>query len=268
MPYNKDEWQLPAPYGASGWCSLVVTTLAALFFFLSSFTCWFTVSEASDLKIYVGYWKREQVQVAEASALAGENKHYCVSWDSSTKDTLFDAPWKFAKAVTVFGSMVCIVVFLATIITIFLEIKNGPLFSCLVCTNILMAILSMLLLSGLGSDVCEVENCRLGPGGVLAILDSLLWAGSAVMAYRLKILSDAPVASQDDEEDRKPRTKPKARVSSKKASRNTDAVDHSISETENDDAATNRQTIKTPKSPKKKKKATKKVAKKKQMEEP
>lgn len=55
-----------------------------------------------------------------------------------------------------------------------------------------MAVLSILLLVGLSSNVCDATSCKMGPGGYLAILDFFLWLAAAFFAFRLLALSQSP----------------------------------------------------------------------------
>jgi hypothetical protein len=192
---------LDPPYGKCGWSSLLVLTfLALLCFYLASFTCWLTVSETNGLDVYVGYWRRELDETAAAVAREGKSRHYCnASWDQYTKDTVFDGLWRFGKAVTIIGPTLSFFVFLFGILIIFVKGSKG-VFSFIGCSSIVLAILSILLLSGLGSDVCDFEECRMGLGGYMAIAASLLFLGTAIVAYRLKSLVRAYDDSLEEKE--------------------------------------------------------------------
>jgi hypothetical protein len=52
-----------------------------------------------------------------------------------------------------------------------------------------MSTLSILLLAGLGSDICEAENCRIGPGGILSIVGFFLWLGATVISYKMRAMA-------------------------------------------------------------------------------
>ena len=188
MAFDKRDWTVPVPHGGVGCAYLLVTFLGVLFFFFAAFTCWLTVSQAHDFKVLVGYWSRESIEYAEASALEGRNRNYCVSWDSATRESLFDGPWKFGRTVGVIGAMICIPLFLVGLLILCFEFSPQT-FTALACTNIAMAILSILLLSGLGSTVCEAEHCRIGAGGVCAIVDVFIWIIAAAIAFRMRMQS-------------------------------------------------------------------------------
>lgn len=270
MAFNKEDWKTPATYGGAGWIYLLLQFLALLFFCFAAFTCWLTVSESTDLRILVGYWSRESVAHAEAAAISGRNRNYCVSWDSTTKEDLFDGPWHFGRAVGVIGGMIIIPSFLISLCLIVIHL-NRTYFVALACTHVFMVILSILLLSGLGSDICEVESCRLGPGGYLAILDTFLWMATSYAAYVLALRNHGAEATRRDttrEERRKPV------VETRKPIVVTMGTDPSVSETEKEEEAgpkspprQKKQSVPTSPSNKKIKKK-KKTDKKKREEEP
>ena len=199
--HRSDDDQEDSPYRWWGWsCLLVLTFLALLCFYLASFTCWLTVSESSGFDVYVGYWSRELDETAAAVAREGGSRHYCdAAWDKYTKDTVFDGLWRFGKAVTIIGAILSFFVFLFSVLIIFVKGSKG-IFSFIGCSSIVLAILSILLLSGLGSDVCDFEECRIGLGGYMAIAASLLWVGTAIVAYRLKSLVSAYADSLEEKE--------------------------------------------------------------------
>lgn len=235
MAFNKDDWKTPAPYGRLGWIYLFVHFLAFLFFFFAAFTCWLTVSQDTNLKVLVGYWSRELPEYAEAAAVSGQNRNYCVSWDSATKDDLFDGPWRFGRTVGVVGAMLSIPVFLISFCVVFQRSSiNSRCYAVLVCMHITMAILSLLLLSGLGSDVCEVESCRLGPGGYLAIADVLLWVGAAVVAHSLAVRSRESESPQTHEQQNRVVKPKKAIVEKREPIVVAVESDPTVSETENE----------------------------------
>jgi hypothetical protein len=209
------------------------------------------------LKILVGYWSRELPEYAEAAAVSGSNRNYCVSWDSATKEDLFDGPWRFGKTVGIIGALLSIPIFLISVCILF---QRSPVdsryFTIFTGMHITMALLSLLLLSGLASDVCEAEDCRLGPGGYLAIVDALLWVGSAILTFLLGVRSREHESSKTSERKSDVATR-KVIVDRRDPIVVTLKSSPSVSETENDEAT-------SPKSPHKKKKHSPK----KQTEEP
>lgn len=184
-------------------------------------------------------------EYAEAAALSGRNRNYCVSWDSATKDQLFDGPWHFGRTVGVIGAMLSIPVFLISMCIVVVQLSSRY-FTVLATTHVLMAVLGFLLLSGLGSDVCEVESCRLGPGGYLAIADAFLWIGAAFGAFVLAIRS-RELEKPKKKEKRNTVSRPEVVVETRKPIIVSTEADPSVSETENEE-------IVAPKSPPKKKK--------------
>jgi hypothetical protein len=229
---------ISAPYGRVGWFSLLVTFFAMLFFCLSAFKCWLTVSGLYDeVKIFVGYWSRELPEYAMNAD--GQDRNYCVSWDAATKDSLFDGSWKFGKAVGIVGAMLSIIIFIVSIYTIFYKIATR-FFSSVLCSCVVMAVFSLLLLSGLGSDVCTAELCRIGPGGYLAIFTFFLWLGAAALAFKLKALSQEPEYEYPDT---------KSTAPSPQYPQITDGVEHQVEMSENDDGTITKRTIITTKSP-------------------
>ena len=250
MAFHKRDWTVPVPHGGVGCAYLLVSFLGVLFFFFAAFTCWLTVSQAHDFKVLVGYWSREIPEYAEAAALEGRNRNYCVSWDSVTQDSLFDGPWKFGRAVGVVGAMICIPLFLVSLLIICFEFSPQT-FAVLACSNIAMAVLSILLLSGLGSQVCEAEDCRIGAGGACAIIDVCIWILAAAIAFRMRMQSlAAQVHGRSASTDKSIASEPKEQAG--RASRRSD---RDTSETETLEEAA----PESPQTKKKKKKKTKKT---------
>jgi hypothetical protein len=168
---------------------MVVNFFASLFFLLSAFKCFLTVSETSESKLYTGYWSREDPQIAAAAGPKDGN--YCLSWDSLSKESYFDGPWRFGRALGVMGTLVAFPVFLLSMYIIFYKVQT-KVFSCMMYATIFMAIVSLLLLVGLSSDVCKNESCKLGPGGFIAMFDFFWWVAAAYVAHKLQALSQEP----------------------------------------------------------------------------
>lgn len=224
-----------APYGRAGYFFMLVTFFAMLFFCLAAFKCWLMVSGLTDdAKVFLGYWSRELAEYAMNGG--GDDGNYCVSWDDATKDNLFDGSWKFGKAIGIMGAILAIVVFFVAIYIVFYKIPSR-FFSFLLCTSVVLAVFSLLLLSGLGSDVCDAEQCHLGPGAYLAIFNFFLWLGAAALASKLKALSMEPEYGYPDT---------KSTAPSPQYPAITDGVEHEVEVTENDDGTrTKRTTITT-----------------------
>ena len=64
--------------------------------------------------------------------------------------------------------------------------------SGLVYASIFVGLCSVLFLTSLGSNICKIFECRLGPGGYLAVLNFFLWMGVAYVANKLKAISQDP----------------------------------------------------------------------------
>ena len=154
---------------------------------MSAFACWFLVSQIdTSLKIFIGYWSRELTEYAAND----DSRNYCGKWDSFTKDNLFDGAWKFGKAIGVMGALVsAIPLFLGLYVICYRA--SSRTFSIMACTDVTMSIFSILLLIGLGSDICDAENCRIGPGGVLAIFGFFIWLGAGALAYKMRAIAIA-----------------------------------------------------------------------------
>lgn len=266
MSFQEDGWKSATPYGAKGWMYLLVTFLAFLFFYFAGFTCWFTVSQTTDLRILVGYWSREAYEYAEAAQMSRNGRNYCVSWDDVTKENLFDGAWRFGRMVSVVGAMISAPIFLTSICMLCLQLHSLAL-TLLTCMNTTMAILSLLLLSGLGSNVCEVESCRIGPGGYMAIIDFFLWIAAAIMAFLLIAPTTKERKSSHDNGTVASTRKQKPRIRVNKPIVASIEQEHSVSHTEIDEEAM----TKSPDTKKKKKKkefSKQRSSKPKQMEEP
>lgn len=162
---------------------------------LSAFRCFLTVSKTDDYKIFIGYWGREDLQYVINSG--GNDGNYCVGWDAQSKETMFDAAWRFGRTVGIIGAIVSIVLLVFSIYILFYKIGTKFL-SYMLYANISMAICTLFLLTGLSSDICAADNCKIGPGGFLAIFDFFLWLGAAFIALQLKKSSqDDPTLSND-----------------------------------------------------------------------
>lgn len=168
----------------------------------------------------------------------GRDGNYCVSWDAATKDNLFDGSWKFGKAVGILGAMLAIIVFMASIYIVIYKVTTRFI-SFMLCSSLVMAVFSLLLLSGLGSEVCTAEQCRMGPGCYLAIVDFFLWLGAALLAFKINALSQEP-------DDRNSDTK--STSTSQRYPAITDGVDHEVELLDNADGTITKCTTITTKS--------------------
>jgi hypothetical protein len=179
-----------SPYGSLAWVSLVVTFFAALFFMLSAFKCFLTYAKTPDYKIFVGYWSQENMAMA-SNADGYDDGNYCVKYDSATQKDLFDGVWRFGKALGVIGAMVATILFIMCIYILFFKVQT-KYFTFMLYSNIFLGIASLLFLTSLASDVCKNVNCKLGPGGYMAIIGFFLWMAAAYVSYKLQALSQEP----------------------------------------------------------------------------
>ena len=100
----------------------------------------------------------------------------------------------------VFGTIICTILLMVSFYIIFFMIP-AKFFTYILHANIVMAVLSMLLLTGLASNVCNNEDCRMGPGGYLAIFDFFLWLGVAYITRKLKGVGEDLESNPNDEGD-------------------------------------------------------------------
>ena len=156
---------------------------------LSAFNCFLTVSKRYESNIFVGYWSREVPEIAEAAG--DKDGNYCVRWDQVTKQTYFDGAWRFGRTIGVLGAIISLLLLIFTFYIIFFRI-GSRVFSYVLYASIFMSILSLFLLIGLSSDVCDLDDCKIGPGGWLAIFDFFWWVGASYVTYKLKLLSEDP----------------------------------------------------------------------------
>ena len=76
------------------------------------------------------------------------------------------------------------------------------MFTGLVGAYISLAIMTLLLLVGLSSDLCDAFDCRMGRGGYLAILDSILWMIAACLAFKMKGDMESSAGEEDYDDDK------------------------------------------------------------------
>lgn len=175
------------PYGVTGWFNLLVTAIALLVFMLSAFHCFLTVKKTDDYKIFMGYWGAESTEIAEAAGRGNDN-NYCVPWLDETKENEFDGAWRFGQALGIIGSIICIP-FMILCFYILVYKVGTCVFTVAIGAHLSMAIITILLLVGMSSNVCTIYNCKMGPGGYFAILGFFLWICAAFFAFKLRSMS-------------------------------------------------------------------------------
>jgi hypothetical protein len=165
---------------------MLFTFCCLILFAISSFHCSLTVSETDeDFTVYIGYWAREsQVQAEYLDA------NDCSPWNSLGMEA-FDGVWKFGKMLGVVGTIIAGGLWLMSIYVVIFRVPTH-FFGKLVIGHGIMAVLSLLLLSGLSSDVCKDESCTIGPGGILAVVTWLFWTISTCIILKIKALSRLP----------------------------------------------------------------------------
>jgi hypothetical protein len=114
-----------------------------------------------------------------------------------------------------------------------------------------MSCLSILLIVVLGTNICEFEDCRLGPGGYIAIADYVLWLISAFLFFKMAQLSREADEIEEDER----RAEMTGRRSSKRTNRRSN--ENSMTERDMEEGAVvvrDPIVVKVPQTPQKKKK--------------
>jgi hypothetical protein len=135
--------------------------------------------------VFVGYWSREDLFLAAKNEPGGDGNN-CRAWGGEqNKEDLFDGTWYLGRSVTIIGSITAPIALLFNILLIFMAFPTRW-FVWLLCLHIFTAVICLLLLVGLASDVCELEDCKIGPGGVVAIVDAILWMLIAMCTSKLK----------------------------------------------------------------------------------
>lgn len=167
--------------------NLLITGFAVLFFMLPAFHCSLTVNKTDDFKVFVGYWGAESIEIAQ-SAGRGNDNNYCVPWQKEAKDDIFDGAWLFGRSLGIIGAVICIPFMILSFYIIVYRVGNR-LFTLAVGAYVSMSIISLLLLVGLGSEVCTVNNCKMGPGSYFAILDFFLWIWAALLVFKLRAIN-------------------------------------------------------------------------------
>lgn len=178
------------PYGRLSWIFLIAIAVASMFFWISAFHCFLTVSKTENYNLYIGYWQRESPEISEAAS-GVKDGNYCVAWDKTAKENFFDGLWGFGRFLTVMGTIVSVCLFFLAFYLLFFKVGTR-VFTGTFGASIFVGISSLLFLTSLGSNICEIFECRLGPGGYLAVFDFFLWMGVAYIAYKLKALSQDP----------------------------------------------------------------------------
>jgi hypothetical protein len=164
---------------------MLVTFCSLILFSISSFHCSLTVSKTDDFTVYIGYWARESVTQA-----AYLDANECAPWNSLGMEA-FDGVWKFGKMLGIVGTIIAGGLWFMSIYVVIYRVPTHFLGKVATGHGI-MAVLSLLLLSGLSSDVCKDESCKIGPGGILAIVTCLFWTISTCIILKLQALSRQP----------------------------------------------------------------------------
>ena len=129
----------------------------------------------------------------------------CSAWNSLGQDA-FDGVWKFGKALGVVGTLIASGLWFISIYMVIFRVPTH-FFGKLAIGHGTMAVLSLLLLSGLSSDVCNDESCTIGPGGILAIVTWLFWTISTCIILKIQALSRLPEFEYTPSEKKESKTK-------------------------------------------------------------
>jgi len=139
------------------------------------------VSKTPDHEVFIGYWSRENPAIA--AGLQDDN-NYCVKWDSNSRKDLFDGSWRFGRFLGVFGLMLGLPLLIALIYILCCRLPTRA-FPVMIGVAVYLSASCLLLLCGLASDICKLEDCQIGPGGIIAIVDFFLWMVGALLIYKI-----------------------------------------------------------------------------------
>jgi len=166
------------PSGPMSWITPIFSFLATILFMIAAFHCSLTVSKGDGYEVYIGYWSRENKEMATSLGPDDDN-NYCVKWNDADGQEMFDGAWKGGRAMGVIGTFTCFFVLLWDFSLIIMEFHISWFFH-LLAIKLWNVLVSFLLLLGLSSNICTYEACQIGPGGYLAILAALAWILSAL----------------------------------------------------------------------------------------
>jgi hypothetical protein len=159
---------------------------AVWFFLFPAYRCSLTVSNNPNtgVELFIGYWSRESLALAMANVGGSDDGNVCVGWNN--KD-FFDGIWKFGRGVGVLGSLSCPITFVVDSLLIFrrFPLQSSWFYPSLVAMHVVNAAFSGLLLIGLASSTCEIDNCKMARGGYVAILGAVVWL---ILAYLIWIV--------------------------------------------------------------------------------
>jgi hypothetical protein len=164
-----------------------------MLYYIAAFHCMLTVtsgySNGHEYKVFVGYWSREDLLLAAKNGPDSDGNK-CRAWSEQSKEDIFDGMWYFGRSVTIIGSITAPIALLFNILLIFMAFPTRW-FVWLLRLHIFTAVICLMLLVGLASDVCELGDCKIGPGGVIAIADAILWMLIAMCISKLKRKEEA-----------------------------------------------------------------------------
>lgn len=180
-PWQWGDYQI-CPYGHLSWIIPILAILGGLLFLSAAFDCTLTISRSAFHEVYIGYWYREMIGFSISN---GEEKdgNMCVTWEDTAG--LFDGLWRFGKAVGVLGSLTCIPTALFDLVLLYRRFQEDWI-KPLIVLHFGNALMCLFLLCGLQSNVCKNENCRIGRGGIVAIVGFLFCFIDAILLMCLK----------------------------------------------------------------------------------
>lgn len=181
------------PYGRVAWVSLLATVSAYVFFMISAFHCSLMIGKVAvqtagmhaTASVFLGYWSRDDSEMAIYKAMHGTGgRHYCVRWSSTSHKDIFDGTWRFGRMVGIVGCMIGFGLICFGCYILIWNVTSKVLLVLTILTGT-MSVLSLLLLTGLRSDVCINERCHIGPAGALATIDCMTWIAATILLYMI-----------------------------------------------------------------------------------
>jgi len=124
-------------------------------------------------------------------------KHHsnvCFKWGRGSSRQIFDAAWRTGKSVGVIGTLTTVPAAFANFVMLWSRFELGWFYP-LIAIHIFNAFMSFMLLIGLRSKLCSVQNCVLARAGYVAIIAGFLWLLAAILLYLVR-RKEAEMASK------------------------------------------------------------------------
>ena len=160
----------------------IVSVVACVLYLFGAFHCFTFIAEGFDTnpdtgvtrpyELNVGYWGVEDIDISIAKG-PYDDQNVCKRWG---EPELFDGAWKFGKALGILGTVTTISLALLDFFIWIVPLPQLWLF-LMGLWHLLNCGMAGFLLFGLRSRICDgwIFNCKLGTGGILAIISSVLW---------------------------------------------------------------------------------------------